>query len=99
MAGLGIDINEIIKSAYETVKEIQQSATETVGTDCLWARATPVINSEDVVLQEYTLTQVGLECPKIVKVIVLIAMMTYQSYDLFCKTMNLSEYIRLNDSE
>ena len=54
MAGLGIDINEIIKSAYETVKEIQQSATETVGTDCLWARATPVINSEDVVLQEYT---------------------------------------------
>ena len=70
MAGLGIDINEIIKSAYETVKEIQQSATETVGTDCLWARATPVINSEDVVLQEYTLTQVGLECPKIVKVIV-----------------------------
>ena len=70
MAGLGIDINEIIKSAYETVKEIQQSVTETVGTDCLWARATPVINSEDVVLQEYTLTQVGLECPKIVKVIV-----------------------------
>lgn len=70
MAGLGIDINEIIKSAYETVKEIQQSATETVGTDCLWARATPVINSEDVVLQEYTLTQVGLECPKTIKVIV-----------------------------
>ena len=38
-------------------------------------------------------------CIEIVKVIVLIAMMTYQSYDLFCKTMNLSEYIRLNDSE
>ena len=68
--GLGIDINEIIKSAYGTVLEIQQAATETVGINCLWARATPVINSEDVILQEYTLTEVGLECPKIVKAIV-----------------------------
>lgn len=69
-SGLGIDINEIIKSAYNTVMELQQAATETVGTDCLWARATPVINSEDVVLQEYTLTQVGLECPQKLRAIV-----------------------------
>ena len=68
--GLGIDINEIIKSAYGTVLEIQQAATETVGINCLWARATPVINSEDVVLQEYTLTEVGLECPKVIRAIV-----------------------------
>lgn len=70
MDGLGIDINEIIKSAYSTVLEIQDAATQTVGTNCLWARATPVINSEDIILQEYTLTQVGLECPKTIKVIV-----------------------------
>lgn len=68
--GIGIDINEIIKSAYDSVLEIQQAATETVGVKCLWARATPVINSEDVILQEYTLTNVGLECPKIVRAIV-----------------------------
>lgn len=66
----GIDINEIIKSAYNTVLETQQAATETIGTSCLWARATPVINSEDVILQEYTLTQVGLECPQMLKVVV-----------------------------
>ena len=65
-----IDINKIIASAYSTLMEIQSAATETVGTDCLWARATPVINSEDVVLQEYTLTNIGLECPKPISVIV-----------------------------
>jgi hypothetical protein len=65
-----IDINKIIASAYNTLMEIQNAATETVGTECLWARATPVINSEDVVLQEYTLTNIGLECPKPINVIV-----------------------------
>ena len=65
-----IDINKIIASAYSTIMEIQNAATETVGTECLWARTTPVINSEDVVLQEYTLTQVGLECPKPLQVII-----------------------------
>lgn len=65
-----LDINEIIKSAYNTIMEIQQAATETVGTACLYARATPVINSEDVVLQEYTLTNVGLECPKVLQVLI-----------------------------
>ena len=65
-----IDINKIIASAYSTIMEIQSAATETVGTNCLWARATPVINSEDVVLQEYTLTNIGLECPKPINVIV-----------------------------
>ena len=65
-----IDLNKIIASAYSTLMEIQNAATETVGTECLWARATPVINSEDVVLQEYTLTNIGLECPKPINVIV-----------------------------
>lgn len=64
------DINKIIASAYKTALELQNAATTTVGTDCLWARATPVINSEDVVLQEYTLSQVGLECPQHMKVII-----------------------------
>ena len=70
MNELGIDINEIIKSAYSTVLETQQAATETVGIKCIWARATPVINSEDVILQEYTLTEVGLECPQTIRAIV-----------------------------
>lgn len=65
-----IDINKIIASAYNTIMEIQNAATQTVGTNCLWARATPVINSEDIVLQEYTLTNIGLECPKPISVIV-----------------------------
>ena len=67
--GLGLDLNAIAASAYNAIKELQQAATELVGIDCLWARATPVINSEDIILQEYTLTQVGLEQPKIISVI------------------------------
>ena len=66
---VGLDLNEIAASAYNAIMEIQNAATELIGLQCLWARATPVINSEDVILQEYTLTQVGLECPKIVNVI------------------------------
>jgi hypothetical protein len=63
MSNTGIDLNKIIASAYSTLMEIQSAATATVGTECLWARAVPVLNSEDVVLQEYTLSNVGLECP------------------------------------
>ena len=70
MDNLGLDLNEIIKSAYSTVMEVQQAATEIVGIKCIWARATPVINSEDIVLQEYTLTEVGLECPKVIRAVV-----------------------------
>ncbi|MBO6272638.1 hypothetical protein J6O48_07640 [bacterium] len=50
MAYSNTDINKIIASAYKTALELQNAATSTVGTQCLWARATPVINSEDVVL-------------------------------------------------
>ena len=64
------NLNQIIATAYKTVMEIQNAAAEMVGTSTLWARATPVENSEDVVLQEYTLSHVGLECPKPVTVIV-----------------------------
>lgn len=70
MAYSNTDINKIIASAYKTALELQNAATSTVGTQCLWARATPVINSEDVVLQEYTLSHVGLECPQSLQVIV-----------------------------
>ena len=40
-----------------------------IGLDTLWCRATPEPNSEDVVLQEYTLTNIGVECPQQIKVI------------------------------
>lgn len=70
MSNTGIDLNKIIASAYSTLMEIQSAATATVGTECLWARAVPVLNSEDVVLQEYTLSNVGLECPQKLQVIV-----------------------------
>jgi hypothetical protein len=64
------NLNQIIATAYKTVMEIQDAAAEMVGTATLWARATPVENSEDVVLQEYTLSHVGLECPKPVTVVI-----------------------------
>lgn len=56
-------------SAYNILMSLQNTATELTGIECLWARATPHINSEDVILQEYTLSDVGLECPKPIKVI------------------------------
>ena len=37
MDNLGLDLNEIIKSAYSTVMEVQQAATEIVGIKCIWA--------------------------------------------------------------
>ena len=56
-------------SAYNIINQLQNSATDVVGVDVLWCRATPEPNSEDIILQEYTLTNIGLECPKVLKVI------------------------------
>lgn len=67
--GLGLDLNAIAASAYNAIKELQNAATELVGLECLWCRAVPVENSEDIILQEYTLTRVGFDQPKIVNVI------------------------------
>ena len=62
-----IDINAMAASVYNTVMQLQQSATEMVGLDVLWCRALPYENSEDVIVQEYTLSNV--DCPKPLKVI------------------------------
>lgn len=64
-----INVQELAANAYNIITNIQQTAAELVGLDALWCRATPVINSEDIVLAEYTLTEIGLECPKMIKVL------------------------------
>lgn len=60
---MSLNIQEMAASAYNILTQIQNSAAEIIGLDALWCRATPEPNSEDVVLQEYTLTNIGLECP------------------------------------
>lgn len=63
----GIDFNAMVQGFYNTVLNIQQTATNTVGLDTLWMRAVPEENSEDVIINEYTLTKVA--CPVPIKVI------------------------------
>ncbi len=91
-----IDINKIIASTYNTIMEMQQAAVETVGTTCLWARATPVINSEDVVMQEYTLTNVGLECPKPLNVIIVNGDYNPGNYTIDLFGLNYDSPLELN---
>lgn len=66
---MALNIQEMAASAYQIITQLQSTATEMAGLDCLWARATPQVNSEDVILQEYTLSNVGLECPQTIKVL------------------------------
>lgn len=65
----GLNIQEMAQNAYQIITSLQQSASDMVGLDALWCRTTPVLNSEDIILAEYTLTQIGLECPKMIKVL------------------------------
>lgn len=67
MANSPIDINAMAASIYQTIMSIQKSAEEVVGLDVLWCRAIPYANSEDVIVQEYTLSNV--ECPQPLRVI------------------------------
>lgn len=67
MATSPIDMNAMAQSIYDTVMSLQQTAAEMVGLDTLWCRALPYENSEDVIVQEYTLSNV--DCPKPIKVI------------------------------
>lgn len=62
-----IDMNKMAASIYNTVLSLQNTATKLVGIDALWCRALPYENSEDVIVQEYTLSNV--ECPQRIKVI------------------------------
>ena len=64
-----LNINDMAASAFNIIEELSRVATNFVGLDSLYCRATPQINSEDIVLQEYTLTNLGLECPKMIKVL------------------------------
>jgi hypothetical protein len=64
-----LNVQEMAKSAYSILMNLQDQAANVVGLDALWCRATPEINSEDIILQEYTLTNLGLECPKSIKII------------------------------
>lgn len=66
---MALNLQEMAASAYSIIMNLQQQAMNTVGLEVLYCRATPEINSEDVILQEYTLTNIGLECPKALKVL------------------------------
>ena len=66
---MALNLQEMAASAYSIIQNLQQQAMNTVGLDVLYCRATPEINSEDVILQEYTLTNIGLECPQALKVL------------------------------
>lgn len=62
-----LDLNKMASSIYNTVLKLQESATQMVGIDTLWCRAIPHQDSADVVIQEYTLSNV--ECPRELKVV------------------------------
>lgn len=62
-----MDLNEAALSLYNVITNLNNSVTATVGLDTLWARAVPYKNSEDVIIQEYTLLNV--ECPKEIRVV------------------------------
>ena len=56
---MALNINDMAQSAYSIIQNLQQQATQLVGLDALYFRATPQSNSEDaVIFQEYTLYNV-----------------------------------------
>lgn len=67
---MALNLQDMAASAYNIINMLNTQASNLVGLDALWCRATPEINSEDIILQEYTLTNIGVECPKIIKVLV-----------------------------
>lgn len=63
----GIDLNDFVKSYYETAKSINTFVSNAVGIEAHWMRSIPHEKSEDVIFHEYTLYDV--DCPKVVKVV------------------------------
>ncbi|WQJ53513.1 MAG: hypothetical protein [Wendovervirus sonii] len=63
-----IDLQQIAASLYNTVQDLNKTASELVGVDAIWCRLLPYDNGEDVIVQEYTLY--GYECPKTLKVVI-----------------------------
>lgn len=61
-----MDLNAVAQSLYNVMLQLNSTATSVVGLDCLWMRAVPYENSEDVIIQEYTLLNV--DCPKSIRV-------------------------------
>lgn len=62
-----INLQETAASLYNTILNLNQSATQMIGLDAVWCRLLPYDNGEDVIVQEYTLHQY--ECPKNIKVV------------------------------
>ena len=62
-----IDIQQMASNFYQTVLNLNQSATELIGLECIYCRLLPHQNSEDVIVQEYTLH--NYDCPKKFKVV------------------------------
>lgn len=62
-----IDMNQMASQVYSQAKNLQEMAEQMIGLETMWCRAVPHVNSEDVVIQEYTLSNV--ECPKVIKII------------------------------
>lgn len=62
-----IDLQKVAASLYDTVINMNSSATQMIGLDAIYCRLLPYENSEDVIIQEYTLH--NYECPKNIKVV------------------------------
>lgn len=62
-----LNLQETAASIYQTILNLNQSATQMIGLDAIWCRLLPYDNGEDVIVQEYTLHQY--ECPKDIKVV------------------------------
>lgn len=62
-----LNLQEMAQTAQKVIQQLQDLATQTVGVDVMWFRVIPKENSEDLIFQEYTLS--GVDCPKIVKVV------------------------------
>ena len=62
-----LNLQETAASIYQTILDLNKSATQMIGLDAIWCRLLPYDNGEDVIVQEYTLHQY--ECPKNIKVV------------------------------
>lgn len=62
-----IDMNQMAASVFNQAVNLQTMAEQMVGLETLWCRAVPHTNSEDIIIQEYTLSNVA--CPVQIKII------------------------------
>lgn len=62
-----IDLNAITSQVYNLTMSLNGTISNLVGVDAMYCRLVPEKNSEDIIVQEYTLF--GYECPKTLKVV------------------------------